>query len=142
VYAPHFRLKCFESLTKEEKFQVLHGLLEALTLADCWYLRAHPHTPLLYQSGVRYLEEPPGFDEWQDIPDTLARRSGDCEDLASWRVAELRMGIRCPRELSATHEISVEDLPDKNGELVTTYHIFVKRADGTHEDPSRLLGMP
>jgi hypothetical protein len=139
VYAPHFRLKCFESLTKAEKFQVLHGLLEALTLANCWYLRANPHTPKLYDAGVRYLEEAPGFDEWQDIPDTLARRSGDCEDLASWRVAELRMG----GEPGATHEISVEDLLDKRtGEVVTTYHIFVKRADGSHEDPSRLLGMP
>lgn len=138
MYAPQFRLKAFETLDVQSKFQVLRALLEALTMADCWYLRAHPATPRLYESGVRYLEEAPGVDEWQDIPDTLARRSGDCEDLACWRVAELRMN----GEPNATHEISVDDLPDQTGQIVTTYHIFVRRGDGSHEDPSRKLGMP
>ena len=66
------------------------------------------------------------------------RRTGDCEDLACWRVAELRMA----GERNATHAISVDDLPDRSGRIVTTFHIFILRGDGRSEDPSRLLGMP
>jgi hypothetical protein len=138
VYAPQYRLKSFETIATPAKFVILRALLEALTTANMVYLQTNPHTPFLYESGVRYLEEPPGFDEWQDVPDTIARRSGDCEDLACWRVAELR----CGGEYGATHLITVEDMPDRNGQIVTTYHICVLRADGSKEDPSRRLGMP
>jgi len=138
VYKPAFRLRSFETIAEGHKFAVLKHLLEALTVANVAYLLRHPHTPNLYESGVRYEEEPPGRDEWQDIPDTIARRTGDCEDLASWRVAELRVRGGEPR---ATHVISVAELPNGDGDLVTTYHIRVLRQDGTAEDPSRVLGM-
>ena len=137
MYAPRFQLRSFEAIPDGYKTGILQMLLEALTMANVAYLLAHPETPPLYHAGVRYLEEPPGVDDWQDIPDTLAKRTGDCEDLACWRVAELR--IR--GDLGATRGISVADIPDRSGEIVRTYHITVIRGDGVAEDPSRLLGM-
>jgi hypothetical protein len=138
VYTPSFRLRSFESISEGYKLAVMQNLLEGLTLANVAYLLSQPHTPDLYASGVRYLEEESGVDEWQDIPDTLARRSGDCEDLACWRVAELRVRYGQPL---ATRGISVDEIPDKSGAIVTTYHIFVIHQDGRTEDPSRRLGM-
>lgn len=137
MYAPSFRLKCFETISNPMKFRVMHHLLEGLIGANLAFLADNPRTPSLYNAGVRYLEEPEGRDEWQDIPDTLERRSGDCEDLACYRVAELRFwGI------AARPKVSVQELPDSRGRPVTTYHITVLHPDGREEDPSRILGMP
>ena len=148
MYAPHFRLVSFESIPHWRKGRVLGGLLSALAEANVAYLEQHPHTPKLYDSGVVYQEEPPGRDEWQDIPDTIARREGDCEDLGSWRMGELWHG----EDPDAAWYITVDDLPDRSGRMVTTYHIMILRSrptehtrqteDGPIEDPSRLLGMP
>ena len=136
MYAPSFRLKCFETISDPNKFRVMHHLLEALIGANLAYLVDHPNTPPLYKAGVVYLAEPDGVDEWQDIPDTLDRRSGDCEDLACYRVAELRLwGV------AAKPFVSVQILPDSRGKPVTTYHITVRHPDGQIEDPSRILGM-
>ncbi len=138
MYTPSFRLASFDSISDAKKFAVLQYLLEALTMANVAYLLDHPATPDLYASGVRYLQEPDGRDEWQDIPDTLARQSGDCEDLACWRVAELRVRHGEP---NATRSISVSTLLDGRGRPVTMYHITVLRQNGEQEDPSRKLGM-
>jgi hypothetical protein len=138
VYTPSFRLRSFETIPDGYKLAVLQNLLEGLTIANIAYLLSQPHTPDLYAAGIRYLEEESGVDEWQDIPDTLARRTGDCEDLACWRVAELRVRYGQPK---ATRGISVDTIPDKSGQLVTTYHITVIHQDGRTEDPSRRLGM-
>ena len=139
MYAPHFRLKSFETISEGFKFGILQKLLEALTIANVAYLLKYPNTPLLYESGVRYLSEPPGRDDWQDIPDTLARGNGDCEDLACWRVAELRVRFG---DRFATRRITVAQLPDDQGRSVTTFHISVFSPFFGREDPSRLLGMP
>ena len=138
MYHPAFRLRSFDSIPDGMKLAVLVHLLEALTMANVAYLLRHPHTPNLHESGVRYEEEPAGRDEWQDIPDTIARRTGDCEDLACWRVAELRVRFGEPK---ASHSVSVSELPDKEGRTVTTYHIRVLHESGAIEDPSRQLGM-
>ena len=137
MYSPCFRLKSFETLSDGHKFGVMTHLLEALVMANVAYLLTLPSTPNLYESGVRYLAEPDGRDEWQDIPDTIARGTGDCEDLACWRIAELRVRFR----EHALPRITVDELPDRAGRLVTTYHITVQRAGGQSEDPSRRLGM-
>jgi hypothetical protein len=138
VYAPRICLASFEVLPNEEKKLVLDKLLEALTLANVFFLARYPHTPNLYESGVRYEQEPDGRDDWQDIPDTLQRRNGDCEDLASWRMAELRARWR---DRGSRFHITVEDIPNRAGQLVTTYHIAIRLPDGRIEDPSRILGM-
>lgn len=99
---------------------------EALISLDRAYLRAHPRTPSLYQAGVRYHVEEDGRENWLAIPYILARGMGDCEDLACWRVAELR-------------EKGIYAIPrfTKKGHL---WHVTVFN-DGQIEDPSRKLGM-
>jgi len=132
LYAPHFQLRAFDTLTDHAKSDALTHLLEALTAVNMAWLREHDGAPWLYRSGVRYEEEPPGRDEWQDIPETIARREGDCEDLACWRLAELRV-----REGEhATPFVKHAVLGPR-----TIYHVAVRRADGRLEDPSRILGM-
>lgn len=110
----------------------LKGLLAALVIANIEYLKLHPRTPLLYQSGVRYQSEPLSSEEWQDIPTILRQGVGDCEDLASWLVAEyrIRKGIRA--KIHITHR--------RSGGMLR-YHVVVRLPDGRIEDPSAKLGM-
>jgi len=125
-------LRSFDILPEHTKIGVLETLVEALVAANMAFLEAFPRTPLLYESGVRYLEEPRGRDDWQDIPETLARdKTGDCEDLAAWRIAELRF-----RGEAANPAIRASLIRG-----VLTYHVRVRRSDGSIEDPSRKLGM-
>jgi len=133
MYRFVIELEDFESLPREEQKAILRLNLEALVRANRAYLEAHPDTPALYSAGVRYEKEPRGRDNWQNIPRTIALRSGDCEDLASWRVAELQQA----GELTAHPDVLVYELP---GEV--DFHIVARRADGSIEDPSRRLGMP
>ncbi len=113
----------------------LQILLDALTAWDVLYLRENPGTPELYKSGVRYREED-GREEWLEIPHVLdrwrrKREGSDCEDLCAWRAAELQIrGERARCTWAAYRE------PDS-----LTYHIRVRRGDGSLEDPSEILGM-
>ena len=115
----------------------LYAALAALVALDRVYLQAHPRTPALYESGVRYLRDAehatqgtPDAELWLTIPDCLRAGGADCKVLSAWRVAELLEGgerarphVRAPRAGSGT------------------WHVQVKRGDGSIEDPSRLLGM-
>jgi len=132
MYRPTYELACFTTITAEEKILVLEAMLEALILANVFFLRHKPQTVSLYGAGVPYVAEPPGRDNWQDIPRTLALREGDCEDLACWRIAELRV----KNNENAKPHVTSKKIGD-----FTLYHIQVKRGDGTIEDPSRVLGM-
>jgi hypothetical protein len=132
LYAPHFKLRAFDTLSDEAKIPALLQLLEALTAVNVAWLREHPSAPWLYESGVRYEEEPPGRDDWQDIPETIELRVGDCEDLGCWRLAELRTRVR---EYALPYVKRSVEGPR------TVYHVAVQRTDGTLEDPSRILGM-
>jgi hypothetical protein len=125
-------LRSFDSLAPPEREAVLRLMMEALVAANVAYLREHPETPPLYESGVRYEAEPDDEDDWNDIPSTLALGAGDCEDLAAWRIAELRAS----GELGASSRVTVWPIGSR-----VTYHIAVRRGDGQVEDPSRALGM-
>lgn len=107
-------------------------LLESLARINQIYLTKHD-VPPLYKSGVRYMNEPPEFacEEFASIPAILARGWGDCDDLAPWRVAELR-------NLGENAKIRIQWKRTSKGKL---FHIVVRRADGRIEDPSELLGM-
>jgi hypothetical protein len=132
LYAPHFKLRAFDELSDDATLIALNHLLEGLSAVNELWLREHPSSPWLYESGVRYEEEPPGRDDWQDIPETLHRRTGDCEDLGCWRIAELRTR----RGEHATPYVKRSVTGPR-----TVYHVAVRRADGSLEDPSRVLGM-
>jgi hypothetical protein len=132
LYAPHFKLRAFDALSDAAKIAALEHLLEALAAVNIAWLAENPHAPMLYESGVRYEEEPPGRDDWQDIPETIALRVGDCEDLGCWRIAELRTRVR---------EYARPYVKQSVVGPRTVYHVAVRRADGRLEDPSRILGM-
>lgn len=110
---------------------VLAKMLEILAGANQRYIRRHG-APALYRSGVRYQREPLGAENWRYIPAILRDGIGDCEDLAAWRVAELR-------ERGENAKFLITKRQKRSGFLV--YHIKVLRANGKEEDPSRLLGM-
>lgn len=111
----------------------LRTVLMALMHVNILELQADPNLPLLFKSGVRYEEEPPGQEDWQDVLTTLKLGIGDCEDLACWRAAELR--VRYGIEAVPTF---IWKLRPNGGYL---YHILVQYPDGRIEDPSRTLGM-
>lgn len=73
---------------RERSQQGLLWMLEALCKINEGHLAERPYPPL-YESGVRYQREN-GTEEWLDIPTIIEAGWGDCEDLACWRVAELR----------------------------------------------------
>lgn len=102
--------------------------LDALLKESERELRTY-NLPPLYDAGVRYKREAPGLEEWQPPLVTYDRGWGDCEDLAAWRCAELHV--------TAADPLARIDLI-KKGNL---YHVRVMRADGTIDDPSRVLGM-
>ena len=82
--------------------------------------------PPLYQSGIVYRREQMGAERWQGAGELLRSGMGDCEDLAAYRAAELRM----------------EGEPATVGVIRTrrgSFHAVVRRADGSIEDPSRIL---
>ena len=90
--------------------------------------------PPLYESGVVYRREDRrkrkgllSFERWQTAPICLKSGAGDCEDLACWRAAELRL---------KGYEVLALPIRSSLG-----YHIIVKWPDGRIEDPSKRLGM-
>jgi hypothetical protein len=90
--------------------------------------------PELYSSGLRYQRE--DYDsvhpeDWRDAIAMLKHGGGDCEDLATLRVAQLQKAGEPAR-------VVFVERPHAKGRL---FHILVERGDGTLEDPSRMLGM-
>lgn len=121
--------------------EAIEALCEGLVRLNCWYMEqadvAGQATPSLYGTwvhhghGVKYRREPPGREWWETAADVLGvitSMSGDCEDLANYRVAELRTFLDDP---GARTRI----VPTHRG----TFHAVVQRGDGTFEDPSRIL---
>ncbi len=110
--------------------QLAQLLLPALEAAEA-DMRAGCPDP--YVSGVVFKRERPpgqGVEWWKRPARTLSCGGGDCDDLAPWRAASLRVSGEDPDALPVL-------VPIRPG-LV---HVAVQRGDGTLEDPSRVLGM-
>lgn len=134
--------------------------LEANVRTNQLYLATH-HVPCLYQSGVRYEMEPEGsIEEFAAIPVVIARGWGDCDDLAPWRVAELRQAgdkskirlswkcilgcLDCKKQWMATADNrNCPNCQSSNFQQAgrKEFHVVVRRQDGRVEDPSAILGM-
>lgn len=113
----------------------LRPCLDALVAVNRVYLRARPETPLLYNAGVVYKRDPSGREIWADIPHVMCDGVGDCKKLAAWRVAELQ-------ERFGTDAVALPVMQESHpGSNVLLVHVVVSFADGTIEDPSRILGM-
>jgi hypothetical protein len=105
------------------------GMLYGLQLACEAQLRESRYPPL-YKSGVRYVAEPLGRENWQIPSVTLQLGGGDCEDLAAYRAAELVVSGEDPRARAVVRIV-------RPGLM----HCVVLRGNGQVEDPSKLLGM-
>ena len=98
-------------------------------------MRRRPGIPHPYKAGLHYQREPicRYCEEWRDVLQVLAKRGGDCEDLAAYLAAWWRI-----RGVDALP--FVKD-PRLTSEGVLLYHIQVQMPDGRILDPSRVLGM-
>ena len=83
--------------------------------------------------GIYYEEEPPGQEDWQDLLTCMKLKASDCEDLACFRAAELRVRHGIMARPTFVHRVR-----PNGGNL---YHVQVQYPDGRIEDPSRVLGM-
>lgn len=137
---------------------------------EAYLLYTPDRVPNLYESGVRWQREVPtyqsgcggpGQEKFLGPRQVLAQGHADCEDVATWRCAELRTGKAPPRFSMAPLEGHPRPtvLPSPWGGLmprfnalpaffvresapgIFTYHIVVFWPDGRFEDPSRTLGM-
>lgn len=138
-----FDIRIFRDRTdseRERSQRVFLWLLEALVRCNLGWLEAHPDTPDLYKSKVVYKrEEPyilsdiPHVEEFQDIPCTLEKGWGDCEDLACYMVAQ-----RIYFNKLQCHPLILWR-PQNDGSMM--YHCVCEWPDGRLEDPSTSLGM-
>ena len=120
-------------------------LLRAVVKINELLLTWKPKIPLLYNSGVRYQSEPNAgkYEDFANCQETLARGWGDCDDLAAWRAAEIRVRERRPADILIYWR--------PKGEKGALWHVQVRHWPsmrdklngglGEVEDPSRLLGM-
>ena len=120
----------FDLKQVERPQRVLEAWFEALTLTNVSHLRYNPRCPSIYASGVVYQEE--GSPEiWRDIPTIRQDGWGDCDDLACWLAAEMRVkhGIRAVVTLQRQRQPGL-------------WHAVVRDIDsGRTHDPSIALGM-
>lgn len=114
--------------------EALEALAEGLVLLNVWMLETALdrgiELPALYESGIVYRREPKGREWWETASDLLgvtAHRTGDCEDLAAYRAAELRV---FEGEMACVRVVETDR---------GTFHAVVERESGEIEDPSRIL---
>jgi hypothetical protein len=73
-----------------------------------------------------------GGERFRDVGRIIERGRADCDNVATWRAAELRQnGIKADPYITWK----------KRSDGGFTYHVIVRWPDGTTEDPSLLLGM-
>jgi len=116
----------------------IRNMGDAITEHNVRQMQRDPTIPYpLYGSGIRYEQEG-SPEKWWDAKEISLRGFDDCEGLASYRAADLRMaGVQAgvwSREIPR---------PGGNGRL---FHALVKveKPDGSvaYDDPSARLGMP
>jgi hypothetical protein len=94
---------------------------------------AKKNAPADVQGALKTLSDLTGGGEhFREIPRIIEHGGGDCDNVASWRAAELReLGV------NAKPYITWRQRPDGG----MTYHVICRLPDGSSEDPSLLLGM-
>ena len=110
----------------------LDAALEGLVRLNLQMFRAASQAgrpvPSVYKAGIHWQRDQ---GETWDTADIVRRRGyGDCEDLAAWRAAELRMqGIPAAAVVRQSNSPGV------------AWHAVVALPGGKFEDPSAKLGM-
>jgi|FLYL01.1.fsa_nt_gi hypothetical protein len=115
---------------REVQREALEAALEGLTALNAVLIaRSRVPIPHPYESGVRYRREPRGREDWNHVARLLRLGHGDCEDLAAYLAAWLRIHNAEPARVVIR----------RTGPRL--WHAVVQRADGRIEDPSKVLGM-
>jgi len=116
--------------SNKRELQLALDVLVTIDLMEIPFYRLPP----LYETGVRYRRElyrsaaVPGVSErFLSARQVFAERLGDCEDLAAYLCAQ--------RQLEG---VKARAMPIRSS---VGWHIIVRHADGTIEDPSKVLGM-
>lgn len=107
----------------------VRATLQALAEYNAELVKAG-RVPPLYKSGVSYRRE--CGESFQDAVHLLMADWGDCSNLAAWRAGEL-IAAGEPAKIRVHWRVYDSG--------IRRFHITVRRADGTIEDPSRILGM-
>jgi hypothetical protein len=145
------------------------ALLEALVMCNRLYLRQNPDTPLIYQSGIRYIV-PEQFErahlpEVDRVREWLLKKGAPADVREAFMLMADQLGSgehfrEIPRILehcggdcdnvaawrcAELRELGISAKPyitwRKRPDGGTTYHVIVRWPDGSSEDPSLLLGM-
>lgn len=111
---------------------VLNAGLETVTRLDERMIAAGEAPPFeeAVRHGLRWRPEPPGDEHFDHAGLAGARGWGDCDDLAPWRAATLRVSGLDPDATAIVRRSG----PHR-------WHAVVQRSDGQIEDPSRAAGM-
>jgi hypothetical protein len=111
---------------------VLNAGLEAVTRLNEDLISSGQAPPFAkaIQDGVRWAPEPPGQESFDHALTVHKRGWGDCDDLAPYRAADLRVTGTDP----GAHAVVYKSGPHM-------WHAVVKRSDGSYEDPSQTAGM-
>lgn len=80
--------------------------------------------------GIRWKPEPPGDEHFDHGQTVIKRRWGDCDDLAPFHAASLRVTGEDPEARAIVY---------KSGPK--RWHAVVERGDGSIDDPSKRAGM-
>lgn len=120
-----------EDIPPETMAYLISSWVESLARTNLVYLQLYPDTVPLYDSYVYYQQEPPGLEDFFDIPTLLEQGYGDCEDLAAWRIAEYWFTGNYASPLVTWTEYD-------NGDI--EFHVQVHTPQGI-EDPSWVKGM-
>jgi hypothetical protein len=80
--------------------------------------------------GIKWKPEPPGAEHFDHAKTVLARKWGDCDDLAPWHAASLRHSGEDPGATAIVKRSG----PHR-------WHAVVQRSDGSIDDPSLRAGM-
>lgn len=108
--------------------QMYEAALEGLTREDELLIAAGEVPASVYDAGAVYRKE--RQDVWRHAKDVADEGWGDCEDLAAYRAAELRVSGEDPDAKVITYQTGPR-----------RYHAVVQRGSGVIDDPSIALGM-
>lgn len=110
---------------------ILDAMLEATTRVDQALIK-EGSVPTFREAvdRVRWAPEPPGDEHFDHAALVLQRGKGDCDDMAPWHAASLRM---------TGEDRGAKAIVKKSGP--NRWHAVVQRSDGSIDDPSREAGM-
>lgn len=116
-----------------EKQSVLDAALESVTRANEALIARGVPTFKQAMHKVRWKPEPPGDEHFDLATTVLNRKWGDCDDLAPWHAASLRVTGVDPEARAIV-------VPSSSG-VPGRWHAIVERGNGSIDDPSIAAGM-